>query len=488
MGLTVFIDAVRTPRRPQIVAHWIFLRALGVISAVAFVSYWLQLTGLIGEHGVAPAAPFLKSVAAQLSPLDRFVNLPTLAWISASDTALNLICGAGVVAAALLTAGVAPRIMCFALWALYLSLSNADQIFLSFQWDSLLIETCFLAIFTMPSRTFLLRWLLFRLMFSSGVCKLSSHDAVWRDLTALYYHYETQPLPTWIGWYAHQLPFWFQKLSTAMMFLIELGAPLLIFFKQRRLRQVAFASLVGLQLLIFLTGNYCFFNLITIALCLFLLEDEELRRLLPKQLLTRITARAASTRESKVFARSASFVTIAFLFFGALNVGSVLARQGGMPLVAYDALGAIAPFRTINSYGLFANMTTERMEITLEGSNDGKLWLAYGFKWKPGPLDRRPSFIEPFQPRLDWQMWFAALASFRTSSWLQNLVVRLLENQPTVLALLDTNPFSEKPPKFIRAMIAHYHFTTLSERAHTGNWWRRDEPYPYAPPLSLRDL
>ena len=477
-----------THRRHQEVVHWIFMRALGAIALVAFVSYWIQLAGLIGSHGVAPAEPYLRSVAESLGPFDRLINLPTLAWLSASDTALAILCGTGVLASVLLIANIAPRVMCFFLWALYLSLSNADQVFLSFQWDTLLIETCFLAIFTTPGRGFLMRWLLFRLMFSSGLCKITSQDETWRNLTALYYHYETQPLPTWIGWFAHQLPHWCQKFSVASMFVVELLMPMLIFFPQRRIRHATFGALAGLQLLIFLTGNYCFFNLLTIVLCLFVLDDHDLMLLLPAKAIKWLQKRRSNAKENRLFARGAALVTAVFLVFGSLNVASVIARRGGLPLVAFDMLSAIAPLRTVNSYGLFASMTTERDEITIEGSNDGRLWLPYGFKWKPGPLNERPKFVAPYQPRLDWQMWFAALGNFRSSPWLQNLFVRLLQGEPAVLGLLKTNPFPDKPPRFIRAQIARYQFTDYDERRRTGNWWIREEPQPYAQPLSLRDL
>ncbi|SPE54725.1 conserved membrane hypothetical protein [Verrucomicrobia bacterium] len=277
----------------------VFLRALGLIYLAAFLSLWVQIIGLVGADGILPAKLTMAGVRQQMEAAgigaDRYRMVPTLCWFNASDRCLEVQCAAGTFLAAVLVFGLAPAPCLFLLWIIYLSLVTVGRDFLGFQWDNLLLEAGWLAIFLAPlqlrlsgshcpppSRVvlWLLWWLLFRLMFESGCVKLLSGDPVWRNLTALKYHYETQPLPTWIAWYANPLPMWTQKLSVAFMFCIELGPPFLI-FAPRRLRQFGCLVLITLQVLIFLTGNYCFFNLLTMALCLLLLDDVVLQRLLP---------------------------------------------------------------------------------------------------------------------------------------------------------------------------------------------------------------
>jgi len=486
----------------------IFLRALGAIYLIAFLSLWTQLSGLIGSSGILPAGQFMagaeKYFQAQNVGISRFHELPTLCWISASDGFLNFLCAAGTALSVLLLVGAAPMAVLVLLWAFYLSLSVVGQTFLSFQWDTLLLETGFFAIFfaprrwlpglsreTPPSRVslWLLRWLLFRLMFQSGITKLLYGDPTWLNLTALTFHYETQPLPTWVGWYAHQLPVWFQKLSCLVMYVIEVGVPFL-FFAPRRLRFIACAATVFLQLLIGLTGNYNFFNLLTVALCVPLLDDFSLQKLTPivGQRFLSInhqpsTINPASAWRAWLLALFAALVvlitTLEMLFNFRVNFP--------WPKPVVELTRAIAPFRTLNSYGLFRVMTRPRNEIIVEGSKDGVTWLPYEFKWKPGDVKRRPGFVAPHQPRLDWQMWFAALGNYQQNPWVVNLCLRLLQGSPEVLALMGNNPFPEKPPRHIRATLYTYHFTNAAERKQTGAWWHRERVREYLPPVSLRE-
>jgi predicted DCC family thiol-disulfide oxidoreductase YuxK len=486
--------------------RWVFLRALGLVYLVAFVSLWTQIHGLLGDNGVLPVGPFI-SAARQFCDnnglgADRFRLLPTFAWWNASDRALSVQCAAGVVLAGLLVAGIAPAPCLLLLWLIYLSLATAGRDFLSFQWDNLLLEAGFLAVFLAPlqlrprpsrapppSRLVLglLRWLLFRLMFESGVVKLASGDPTWRNLSALTFHYETQPLPTWLGWYAHQLPVWFQKGSCLGMFAIELAVPFLI-FAPRRLRLLGAGALAGLQVLILLTGNYTFFNWLTLALCLLLLDDTALEHLLPRRLRAAPPAAAAGTtgRPPRAWPRAVTIgLAVVILPVSVWQLCGTLGwRPAGLRPVAAVA-GWLAPFRSVNHYGLFAVMTTRRPEIILEGSDDGVTWRPYEFKYKPGDVKRRPAFIAPHQPRLDWQMWFAALGSYRENPWFVNLCVRLLQGSPEVLALLRTNPFPEAPPRFIRAELYDYHFTNFTERRQTGAWWSRRREREYLPSFSL---
>ena len=487
-------------------ARWIFLRALGAIYLIAFLSLWTQLSGLIGSHGILPAGQFMADAEryfqAQNAGLDRFYELPTLCWFSTRDGFLDFLCAAGAALSALLLMGAAPRAALILLWALYLSLSLVGQTFLSFQWDTLLLETGFFAIFCAPrpwrpglsregppSRLswWLLRWLLFRLMFQSGVTKLVYHDPTWLDLSALTFHYETQPLPTWIGWYAHQLPLWFQKFSCGVMYFIEVAVPFL-FFAPRRLRFAGAAATLFLQGLIGLTGNYNFFNLLTVALCVPLLDDFTLRRIAPRSL-RRLPIDPPPSLHSSPAWRSwllglfAAFVVLVTTVEMLLN----FRVNFPWPQPVLQLTRAIAPFRTLNSYGLFRVMTRPRNEIIIEGSNDGVTWLPYEFKWKPGDVKRRPGFIAPHQPRLDWQMWFAALGNYQQNPWFVNFCARLLEGAPDVLALLEQSPFPEKPPRHIRATLCSYRFTDLAERQRSGDWWHRERLGEYMPIISLRE-
>jgi hypothetical protein len=462
-------------------ARWLFLRFLGAIYLIAFLSFWIQVEGLIGSNGILPAAELMQRAHERIPW--RFDLLPTLAWFNASDRFLHFLCGGGVFFSLLLIAGFLQPVVLFLLWLFYLSLVTVSGEFLSFQWDNLLLETGFLAIFfapfqllprfsreSPPSRIvlWLLWWLLFRLMFESGWVKLLSGDPTWRNLTALTYHYETQPLPTWIGWYVHQLPEWFQKFSCTLMFAIELIAPFFI-FGTRRFRLAAFGILVGFQLLIAATGNYTFFNLLTIVLCLLLLEEPS------------PSAGGSSVRKVMV----AAVAGLILFVTGFQLLGMFLGRRN-LPQPIRKALGVIAPFRSINNYGLFAVMTAKRPEILIEGSADGETWKAYGFKYKPGDVDKHPGFVAPHQPRLDWQMWFAALGRCEHNPWFLNFMRRLQEGKPEVLKLLASNPFPDHPPAHLRAVLYEYHFTTLDMKRADGSWWWRSELGLYCPVLSSK--
>ncbi len=500
--LTRLLWGDHVERPSYLLTRWLFLRLLGLIFLFAFVSLWTQIGGLIGHHGILPAGQLMQAVHEQVAQRnigpERYALMPTLCWISASDRFLNLLCAGGTMLSLMLIAGIAPAPVLFLLWLIYLSLSIVCREFLGFQWDILLLETAFLAIFfaplqlgprlsceapPSPTMLWMLRWLLFRLMFASGVVKLSSQDVTWRNLTALTCQYETQPLPTWIGWYAHQLPVWFQKLSCGVMFGIELGVPFLIFLP-RRPRMFACGALIFLQVLIIATGNYCFFNLLAIALSLLLLDDAVLRRLLPRRLWEH--AEPTTARRLRwpkwIIAPVAAFLFV----MSSMMLVQAFRLRVPWPRAMVETYDWIEPFRSVSSYGLFAVMTTNRAEIIVEGSNDGNDWRAYEFKYKPGDLAHRPGYIEPFQPRLDWQMWFAALGSYESNPWFIHFCERLLQGKPEVLALLKTNPFPNAPPRYIRAEMYDYRFTNFDERHKTGNWWRRDNQRLYLPAISLR--
>src|SRR2546429_711915 len=400
----------------SVLSRWLFLRLLGLVYLIAFVSLALQVTGLVGDHGIIPATAFLERPRALYGGA-AYRLLPTVCWLRAGDGALRLLCWGGGALALLVMAGVAQAPALALLWACYLSLSVVGQTFLWFQWDGLLLETGLLALLYAPTRWLprrererapsgVIRWLvwllLFKLMFLSGITKLASGDPTWRHLTALDYHFWTQPLPPWTAWYAQQLPGWVHQGMTLGMFAIELGAPWLIFAPRRfpGLRVAACVLLVLGQLGIALTGNYGFFNLLAIVLCLALLDDVTLRRVLPLRL-------AAGGAEPlwwrRVTATLAAMIAPLSALTCAREIGATLPGARGSGDAAI--LRAIAPVRSVNGYGLFRVMTTERPEIVIEGSRDSVHWRGDAGRREPGGGAAPPRVVAPHQPPPDWPMW-----------------------------------------------------------------------------------
>lgn len=462
-----------------------FGRVLGGVLLIAFASLGAQAEGLFGGRGVMPIAGFVESAKRAGH---SFWQHPSALWWSSSDTMIAGVWIVGVIASIALLLGLLPKAALAISWFAYLSFVSLGWPFMSFQWDTLLLEVTFTAFFFVPWRVWdglsqhrephplarwALWWLLVRLIFRSGYVKLASGDSTWADLSALTYHYWTQPLPTVIAWYANLLPTWLDQLSCVSMFVIELGAPLLILIPRPWARRSAAVAIITLMILIALTGNYGFFNLLTIALCIPLLDDSPLSRLLPDRVRPEPLSEPAPTWKTQRGIAPALIIALTALIFFKGTFGETFPRW----------LAPIYPFSTFNNYGLFAVMTTERPEIILEGSRDGRTWKPYVFRYKPGPLDRPPVWAAPHQPRLDWQMWFAALGDYRRNPWLSHLMRRLLQGEPTVLELFAENPFEEEPPKQVRALIYRYEFTTPPERNTTGNWWKRSERALYAPIL-----
>jgi len=479
-------------------ATWLFLRLLGIVHLCAFVLLWIQLPGLIGPHGILPAGDFLRAAHEQLGPA-AFARVPTLAWLTGAGAGLQVLCAAGSLLSLLLIVGIAPAACAALLWIAYLSLVNVGQIFLGFQWDALLLETTLLAVFLAPwsfragwppveppplSRALLL-WLLLRLMFLSGLVKLTSGDPNWRDLTALTFHFQTQPLPTPLAWWAHRLPEWSLRTMCALMFAIELAAPWLL-FAPRPWRHGAALSLILLQVVIALTGNYAFFNLLTVSLCVLALDDAWWARLLPRRIHPLIT-QPAPVGSVRLVPRGLLLAAAIFVIGYTALLALPDFDRGRPPPVWFAALqSAVAPFASFNNYGLFAVMTTSRPELVIQGSDDGRDWRSYELPHKPGDPARRPDFVAPHQPRLDWQLWFAALGSPGDNPWVLSLCGQLLRGTPEVLALFARNPFPDKPPRYVRVVRYDYTFSTAPERARTGRWWERTPTDFYVRPVSLR--
>lgn len=476
-------------------SRWVFLRGLGLIYLAAFVSAWVQIHGLVGSRGIVPVAEYLAD--RQREGRGTFAEFPTLCWLDAGDRSLSWQCAAGVGLSCLVILGVAPVPALALLWLLYLSVTTAGNIFFTYQWDTLLEETGFLAIFfaplslwprpareAEPSRLvrWLLLWLLFRLMFGSGMSKILSIDPAWRKLVALQFHYETQPLPPWTAWFAYHMPDGLQSFSCFLTLLIELVVPWFLFGSQQA-RRLAFTATLALQLVILLTGNFGFFNLLTILLCVPLLDDDSFPARLRSWLGMAAGPAPGSGRWPGVLAVPlASGILL-------LSVPPFLAQCGvafPWPEAVMRLVRAAAPFRSVNRYALFSIMTTARAEVIVEGSDDGTTWRAYEFRWKPGDPKRRPRFCGPHLPRLDWQMWFAALSAPPHHPWVARFLERLTEGSPQVLGLLRENPFPERPPRLVRASYYDYRFTDWPTLRATGAWWARERLGLYLPPVRAR--
>jgi hypothetical protein len=477
--------------------RWLFLRVLGIICFIAFASLWGQIGALFGSEGIMPAAQLMEAVHEKLGIVGLW-TYPSLAWFSHSDAMLYTLCGVGAFASVLVSVGVLPGLSLAVVWLCYLSLSTVGRVFLGYQWDTLILEVVFLGILLAPNQllprwsrerapsflsVLLIRLLLFRLMISSGIAKLTSGDATWRQLEALLYHYETQPIPNALAWHAHHFPEGFQSASVAIMFAIQLLLPLLL-FAPRIPRLVGGIGIAFLQVLILLTGNYCFFNLLTLSLCLLIVDDQTLGAILPKRI-----PRPPEKPQPPFLAARMAIAACALLILP-LSWIQMKPRVFKMELgpVEQRLRSWTAPFRTVNGYGLFADMTESRPEIEVQGSHDGGEWKTYVFRYKPGPLDRRPPQVAPHQPRLDWQMWFEALRvehKAGASEWFKRFLICLLEGREIVLAEIAENPFPDEPPRFVRAHWHRYHFTSPEERSETGDWWQREEGGVYVRPSSL---
>ncbi|HEY6618314.1 MAG TPA: lipase maturation factor family protein [Steroidobacteraceae bacterium] len=471
------------PPRYDLVS-FVFLRLLGLIYLSAFVSFGVQALGLIGSHGILSIADLVKLISGSAG-VERFFVMPMLFWINASDLAIRLVCWAGAGFSLLLLFNVLPRLSLLAIYVLYLSLLYGGQTFMSFQWDTFLLETGFLSLllsFAQIPGIWLLRWLLFRFMFMSGVVKLLSGDPNWWNLSALSYHFFTQPLPTPLAWYAAHLPPSVLRFATGGVFLVELLLPFIIFCP-RRLRFLAAFGILLLESCILITGNYNWFNLQTMLLCLLLFDDAALRKCLPQRLIPVLARHVRQRRPSKGVSILIGSCSVLLVFLSLVQMDM---RFGGSPPAAVRKLDQLfEPLHLVSSYGLFAVMTTERNEIIIEGSDDGVEWREYAFRYKPGDVSRRPPWNIPHQPRLDWQMWFAALDDPRRVNWFPRFLERLLENEPNVTALLEKNPFADKPPQYIRARFYSYTFSSADDKRR-GLWWQRRSLGLYFPVVRLK--
>ncbi|KAM7441466.1 Lipase maturation factor2 [Porites harrisoni] len=587
-----------------------FLWFIAAIYLFAFSSFYIQIPGLYGKNGVLPAKLALREESSSIE--ENFWRKPTLLWLTPklgldTQTGMELLCLLGMLLSMLAMSFRSWRdsITFFVLWFLYYSLYQVGQTFIYFQWDILLMETGFLTILVSPLNLFkarttyrfqrhhdnitlwLVKWLAFRLMFCSGIVKLSSRCPTWWGLTALDWHYESQCIPTPLAWYAHQLPKWFQRLSVVLTYVILIALSWLFFIPVRSLRIFSFYAQIFFQVLIILTGNYNFFNLLAIALLLPILDDEHLVTILPSWLVRGQTVKPTQRSTlAKLISRIVVFGTITAViywtvklfalelsstevlkskitfsqrtFFKAVDqavpitiwigttslgveiivsfVGCVMEKgvfkklwsllqwaifsfatlgMFAISLVPYTDISHKAKsnlwpvihrwrqktdaFELVNSYGLFRSMTGVggRPEVIIEGSNniDGP-WMEYHFHYKPGNVSKPPPVVAPHQPRLDWQIWFAALGSYEYNPWFVHLVYRLLQGQQDVLDLLAKNPFPKRAPTYIRAKLYKYHYTEMPENITSvsdilqnnklvKHWWWREMVRDYLPILTV---
>ena len=461
----------------------LFLRLLGLIYLIAFASIGVQIEGLAGAEGILPFSQELHHLQNQLG-IERYFLIPTLFWLNASDWALTAAAIAGFAVSMLIILNRWTRLSLAAAFVLYLSLYSAGQLFMNFQWDGLLLEAGFLAIFLSPASrvvVLLFRWLLFRLRFMSGISKLTMQDPSWSGLTALNNYFEVQPLPTPLAWYAHQLPEWLLKTGTATTLIIEILVPLMMFLPRRWRFTAAWITIIW-QVLIMLTSNHNWFNILTIILCLFLFDDKAVQSIVPRGLKTWLSQQPEPTTDggSALINRILVAVLAGFILLtSGVHFWELVALQRA-PGTIGTLIEYAEAYRVVNKYHVFPTMRTQRVELELSGSEDGREWKNYRFRYKPGDPAERPAIVLPHQPRLDWEMWFVAQHP-KYMYFFHSFLQALLDNSPTVTALLAHNPFAGQPPRYIRVEAYKYRFSTPEERQETGQWWQRDALGPFRP-------
>jgi len=496
----------------RLLPRWLFLRALGLIYFSAFLSLIFQIRGLIGSNGILPVSEYLRAVTNSVG-FARFWYAPTLLWFSSSNHALMAICWTGLLASVLLTINIFPRGMLLPCFLSFLSFVSAASEFSGYQSDSMLLEAGFISLFLAPpgfrpclaphsppirAAIFLLLWEWFRIYVESGIAKIASGDPQWRHFTAMDEYYQNGPLPTWIGWYLQHLPHWFHAATAFGTLALELVLVWMLFFP-RRVRIICFFIVTVWQIGVILSANYTFLNYLVLALAIFLLDDRFLARFVPQS--WRALAQATQSvspvatppetaapawqqtwaRGLAAFKLALTAVMFTWLFYSS-TVLLLLMLWPAAPF-PYAPVAALQPFRIADRYGLFAVMTRGRYEIEFQGSNDGENWTAYKFRFKPQNPYETPRIYAPYQPRFDWNLWFASLGHWRSNPIVPRTEERLLEGSPGVLSLFANNPFPQ-PPRQIRVLLWQYWFTGMQEKRDQGLWWRRQLLGNYAPTLA----
>ncbi len=515
----------------RLVPRWIFLRALAAIYFSAFYSLLFQIKGLIGPDGIFQAKDYLAAVARSF-PSTRYWYAPSLFWLSSGSHMLMAVTWIGLAASVVALLNLWPRFSFFVCFVCFLAFISASGEFANYQSDGMLLEAGFIALFFVPrglfpglgggsppsrASLFLLQWEWFRIYFESGIVKLLSGDPQWRGLTAMDEYYQNGPLPTWIGWYVEHLPHWFQAASAAGTLVLELAIVFMLFFPHR-LRLICFLIVTPWEIGVILTANYTFLNYLVLSLGFLLLDDKTLLRFVPSRyrpthpanvavesnqvgreerehslhLVDESNTAEVKTSDKAIAARmsahfrairlAATAVMLSWIFYNT-TAEMILLLFRNVPLPTAP-IAALDPFRIANQYGLFARMTNGRYEIEFQGSNDGENWTAYPFRYKPQALNEAPRIYAPYQPRFDWNLWFASLGDWREDELVPVTEERLLSNDADVLSLFKSNPFPQSPPRYVRAVLWQYWFTTEDEKRRTGNWWRRELLGIYAPEVT----
>ena len=462
------------------VARMALQRGLGAVLLIAFLNAVNQFRPLLGDRGLLPVSLFVKQVP--------FRESPSLYYLSPHDLAFGVGAWLGVFLSCLAVTGIADHFSPWIsvaiwaiLWTLYISFVNVGQEFYGFGWESILLEACFYAVFlgsraTTPQTAivWLFRWLLFRVMFGAGLIKLRG-DPCWRELTCLNYYYETQPMPNPLSWYFHVAPDWTHRMGVVFNHFAELIVPFGYFLPQP-ISSIAGLITILFQGTIFLSGYLSWLNFLTMVLALSTFDNRALS-------LVGLAPVPAAGAPGIIHRVAAIALTILVAVLSIQPIRNMLSPRQVMNTV-YNRL------HLVGTYGAFGSITRPRYEVIVEGTNDAVLtastqWLEYEFKGKPGNPSRRPPQIAPYHLRLDWLMWFAALSSYNQQPWFVHFVARLLEGDRPTLDLLRSNPFPDRPPRYVRAMLYEYRFTTPEERKASGQWWKRQFARPYFPPVSL---
>jgi lipase maturation factor 1 len=510
----------------RLIPRWLVLRALGCIYFSAFFSLVFQIRGLIGPQGILPAAEYLRTVAHSVGYVRGLWFAPTLLWLASGPHILTALCYVGIGASLLLVLNAWPRAMLLICFVCFLSFVSAAQDFSGYQSDGMLLEAGFIALFFAPpgfrpalaaaspssrASLFLLQWEWFRIYFESGVAKIMGGDPEWRNFTAMDEYYQNGPLPTWIGWYMQHLPHWFHASTVVATLTLELLIVWMLFLP-RRWRIACFLIVTPWELGVILTANYTFLNYLVLTLGFLLLDDRFLLKFLPQRRkifhaaspvtplpeprknqespaerelsgqLPPLNWRHSLRRGLGIIKLSASGVLLSWIFYATAAELIWMFPTAALPLPT-EPVTALEPLRIANRYGLFGIMTRGRYEIEFQGSEDGKTWAAYPFRYKPQDPRKPAGIYAPYQPRFDWNLWFASLGSWQDNSIVPRTELCLLSNDRDVLALFADNPFPNQPPRQVRAVLWQYWFTTMSEKRAQGLWWRRQFLGLYAPTL-----
>jgi len=498
------------PARPALalanefqIARFLILRLLGVVYAAGFLIVILQGPALIGERGLSPAKLYLELLGERHV---TFAEMPTVFWLNASDGMLLAVGWVGFALSLAVVAGYANVLMMIVLWALYLSIVHVGQLFWSYGWENQLVETGFLAIFLVPllngkpfpragaskAVLWLYRWLIARVMLGAGLIKLRGEDVWhWDQLSALFYHFETQPVPNGLSWALHHLPKPLLQGGVVINHVVELVVPFLILLP-RPVRNAAGVIMIGFQVGLIVSGNLSFLNYLTIIPCFACIDDRFYRRWLPVSWWRKIRERPVPVpRPARWLRRALVSVSIFLAWQPAANL---LQLHGPQRMNAtYNS------FSYMGSYGAFGSVgqgtpNHERLEIVIEGTDSPNArdpwaqWREYQLHGKPGNPGHAPPNYAPYHRRLDWQMWFAAPRDYRTQGWLLVFARKLLEGDPQAARLLRENPFPDQPPRYLRMTVYVYRFTTPEERRETGDWWVRQPSHVFLPPIGLENF